>query len=114
MQVGNIGQDSSAARLIVLWIASTVTLSVRLEFLGFFLFCSRLCHSPGRYDQPIEFLPFSFMHLLPCLWIFGRSAVHDSPASFEVVCDGVSWLFWHRFFLSGFDICYVKLSINVT
>ena len=56
-------EHSSAASLIVLWIPSAVSLSIRLEFRSFFLLCSRFCHSTGRYDQPVKLLPFSFMHL---------------------------------------------------
>ena len=114
MPAGNSGQDSSAARSIVLWVSSAVPLSVRLEFLGLSFFRSRFCHWPGRYHQLIEILSFGSVLLLSCLWIFGRSTVDDSLAAFEVVCGGVSWFFWHLFNPSGYDEHFVRLPIFVT
>lgn len=100
-------EHSSTASLIVLWIPSAVSLSIRLEFRSFFLLCSRFCHSTGRYDQPVKLLPFSFMHLRPRPRIFRRSAVHDFLASFEVVGECVSPFLSHRFHLSVLDEYFV-------
>lgn len=108
MHTGKSVEHSSAASLIVLWIPSAVTLSIRLEFRSLFLLCSRLCHSTGRYDQPVELLPPSFMHLRPRPRILGRSAVHDLLASFEVVGERVSLLLSHRFHLSVLDEYFVR------
>ncbi len=103
IQAGKSVEHSSAASLIVLWIPSAVSLSIRLEFRSLFLLCSRLCHSTGRYDQPVELLPLSFMHLRPRPRTLGRSTVHDFLASFEVVGECVSLLLSHWFHLSSLD-----------
>ncbi len=114
MHTGKSVEHSSAASLIVLWIPSAVSLSIRLEFRSFFLLCSRFCHSTGRYDQPVKLLPFSFMHLRTRPRILGRTAVHDFLASFEVVGECVSSLLSHRFHLSFLDEYFVRVFIFVT
>ena len=80
-----------------------MSLSVRLQIVGLLFLRALSRHSSGRYHQFIEILTIGSVALLSLIRSVGRSTIDYFTALFEVVRDGVSFFFWHRFHLSGFD-----------